>query len=428
MAAKTNKIEVEIVATDEATPTINRLEQKIDGLEADEARVTVTANTDRLTKQLDAAKQKLEGLDGDEATVQARLVGNLETQLEQAQSLFRQLDGKTGTVRLTAVDRASGDLDKVQRKLHNLDGEAATVRASMGSIAGGVAGGIGLASLPGIIQDSAQNAINLELEVQQVADLTGSTLDSASRLAGVFRQNGVETSDLLDMILNVNQVLLQQPDLAAKLGVTIGDNTSLIDTFVQAVDGVSTAYDNAGERAVAASTLFGEEGVRQVQAVKTAIDEDLGDAIDEFSGPIVTDESVDNARKLNTELAESKAKIQEISLLLLPAVNEALVGLAAYFQGIAAAGNAVGNAGGAVRRYLFGGPGQGDLDYARERAVIGRNIGANEMNNVVPYGTGVQSAGVPWYSAARVTIVNPPGTPPATADQLRLYDERNGPR
>lgn len=414
--SRTNRVEVEITASDEATPTIERLERKIDGLEADEARITVSANTERLTAQLDAARQKLDGLEGDEATVQARLVGNLETSLEQADALLRELDGKTGTVRINAVDKASKDLDQVNAKMRQLDGETAKVRTTATGIAGGVAGGIGLAALPATIFAAAQEASQLAIEVDTLAGLTGATVEDASRLAGVFAAANVESSDLADIMLNVNSVLRENPDLAKELGVDIENNTSLIKTFVEAVDGVSAAYDNAGDRAVAASTLFGEEGVRQVGAVTRALETDLGTALEEFEGPIVTEESVENARKVNAELLETKQHIQEISLALLPIINGLLGGTVQYFQAVAGAGAAVANAGGATRRFVegaldpfTGGPSGG----LTEKGVIARNT--------LPYLGG-------YMGGQNVTIVNPPGTPPATVDLSRLYDERNGSR
>ena len=81
--AKTNKVEVEIVAVDEASPKIEKLEKRIDGLEADEARIIVTADIKKLDKQLSAALAKMKDLEGDELTVQARLVGNLEDDMDR---------------------------------------------------------------------------------------------------------------------------------------------------------------------------------------------------------------------------------------------------------------------------------------------------------------------------------------------------------
>jgi len=408
MASRTNKVEVEITAKDEATPTIDRLERKIDGLESDEARIIVTAQTDRLEKQLADAKQKLEGLDGDEATVQLRAIGNLEQDLEQAQELFRQLDGKTGTVRLNAVNKASGDIDKVGDELRRLDGKAADVRINASSI-GAIAGGIGVAGLVGTLFNAGREQANLVLQTKALADETGSTLDQASRLVGVFGQSGVEAQDLSDIITNVNQVLRDNPDLAAKLGVQIGKNTSLIDAFIQSVDGIGAAFDNAGDRSVAAAQLFGEEGKRQVQQVVTAIDGDLVPALEQFKGPIITDETVDNAREMNAQIAEAEASWQRIAILLLPAINFALRELAGFFEADAALG-----------KMVFEGLGLRPFDAGVTATGSRTGVSPEALARINASPTG-------FSSAANVTIINPPGTPATTVNAARVYDRRNGP-
>ena len=51
MAKRRIEAEVAITATDDASATLQRLENRIDGLEADEARITVSANVDKLEGQ-----------------------------------------------------------------------------------------------------------------------------------------------------------------------------------------------------------------------------------------------------------------------------------------------------------------------------------------------------------------------------------------
>ena len=148
---RTNKVEVEIVASDEATPTIAKLEKRIDGLESDEARIIVTANTDRLTKQLDAAKRKMEGLEGDDLTVQARLVGALEEDLEEATKLFEKLDGQTGTVRLDASGNAADEVARFDKNVKSAGSSSSVLANTVGNTTqdigqmGGIAGTAGVA-------------------------------------------------------------------------------------------------------------------------------------------------------------------------------------------------------------------------------------------------------------------------------------------
>lgn len=149
--AKVNKVEVEIVATDEASPKIDRLEKKIDGLESDEARIVVTADITRLEKALSGSKRLMEEMEGDELTVQARVTGRIEEDLEAARRLFNELDGKTGTVTITAntaqleeaARRAADRVDDIGRSanssksvLANAVGNSTQDVAALGGVAG----------------------------------------------------------------------------------------------------------------------------------------------------------------------------------------------------------------------------------------------------------------------------------------------------
>ena len=175
--AKTNKVEVEIVAIDEASPTIDKLTKKIDGLESDEARIIVTSNIDRLDKQLTDALAKLHRLDGDEATVQARLVGNLEDDLRHANDLFEQLDGKTGTVRIDTVG-ATQNLDGLtksansgQNALANMVGNTTQDLGQMGGVAGSA--GVAIGQMAEYTADAALQTGNLRGALAGMATVAG---------------------------------------------------------------------------------------------------------------------------------------------------------------------------------------------------------------------------------------------------------------
>jgi len=175
---------------------------------------------------------------------------------------------------------------------------------------------------------------------------------------------------------------------------------------VQSVDGVSAAFDDAGERSVIAAQLFGEEGKRQVQAVTTAIDSDLAPALAGFEGQIFTDKTVENAREVNAQVAEAKASMNEIAVQLLPAVNIALAALADYFT-------AVGNLGQMT--------GEGLRGFIPQGVAAGGSrsgVSAEALARINASSTG--------FSSAAVTVINPPGTPAVTVDAARIYDRRNG--
>jgi hypothetical protein len=460
MSSRDTNLNVNVTATDRASQTVRSVASEVEQLEGTHT-VDLDAAGDA-DDQLASIRKKLDQLtDSDKTIVLRAQADQLVREVGRAESKLKDLDKLDGDqirVVLDARDNASKKLDAVRTELRQLDGDTATVtvdtRDRTGrAISGGELGAgatAGIAAAVAGITAGAQAAAQLSLDVQTVADLTGSSLDDASRLVGVFSASGVEASDLLDIMLNVNQVLRDNPDLAKKLGIEMGgaetvagrtadnvervgrkttESTDLVSLFVQAVDGIAAAYDTAGERGAASSQLFGEEGVRQVQAVKTAINQDLAPALEQFRGPIITDESVDNAREINAQLQQTKTYVQEISVALLPIINGLLGGTVSYFKGVADAGNAVANAGGDVRRYLFGGPGQSDLDYARERAVITRNTmqggGLTEGDYAL---VGLSPPSGEQRHFPGVTIYNPPGTPSATNLSQQTYLLRNGVR
>jgi hypothetical protein len=426
MATKrTNKVEVEITAIDEASPKIDRLEKKIDGLESDEARIIVTANTERLERQLNDAKAKLEGLDGDEASVQARLIGTLEQDLEDAGRLLAQLDGKTGTVRIEAnATDALGDLDRVDTKLRDIDGRTATARVDVAGEGGLGAGGKGAIAGLGAaaVADQVLGAADLAIQVAAVADATGATHEQAAKTVGLWKSQGFEVNDLLGLITQVNDALAQQPELRQKLGIT--DAQDGIDQLVQAVEGLSRL--DWAEKATLSSQLLGEEGVLQVGLIKAAYG-DFADAIEQ-TPPITKEEDLDRMKEMNRHAAEIRTNFerakQEAASLVLPAWAQALDNPARAFL----PGGRMSPIGGfglweQLRDLIAGGPS------ATEQAVIARNTGGyfgGAFGAIrAPVGT---TSHAPPGGYPRVTIINPPGTPPATADQLRLYEQRNGPR
>jgi hypothetical protein len=146
--ARNEKIAIEIGAEDKASKVIDKLAKRIDGLEADEARIAITAQTEKLEAKLKRTKDQLDGLTGDELTVKLRAVGNLEADLKAAQDLFEKLDGATGKVDLELTGDADAKLKDVEK---SADGSKSALANVVGNSAqdlgelGGVAGTTGVA-------------------------------------------------------------------------------------------------------------------------------------------------------------------------------------------------------------------------------------------------------------------------------------------
>jgi hypothetical protein len=173
--ARNEKIAIEIGAEDKASPILEKIAKKIDGLEADEARIVLRAESDKLERQLKAARDALDGLDGDEATVQARLAGNLEEALGGVQKAADKLDGSTATVEGVF----KGDIDT---KLKDVQKSADGSKSALANMVGNSAQDLG--QLSGVA-GSAGVALGQMAEYAADARLAGEGLGSVVRNFGL---------------------------------------------------------------------------------------------------------------------------------------------------------------------------------------------------------------------------------------------------
>jgi hypothetical protein len=327
--ARSEKISIEIGAEDNASKVIDRLASRIDGLEADEARIVVNAQIGNLESALDRAKAKLDTLSGDEATVQARLIGTLESDLEQAQALFNQLDGKTGTVTLNANGNAKAELDGINDALGGLTSKLDEAIPGVGQLfsmfgkGGGAAAGIGAAAAAaGLL---ANNTANSAMNAAVLADLTGTTVEEASRLLVVWESTGAEGKDLQDVILQTNGALAQSPELAAQLGINMNAGLTPAQLFLETVRAINAETDPT-KRALFGSQAFGEEGVRQVQTLITLYP-DLAKAMRDLPpGLVITEADVRKAAEFKRDMTAVSLQVQalgaDLGRVVLPLVAE----------------------------------------------------------------------------------------------------------
>src|SRR5688572_1944534 len=404
MASRDTNLNINVTAANRASDELRKVAAETAALE-DGVDVPLTAD-DQASADIDQVQAKATALDGTTADVTVTADDQATRELERVESRSVDLDGRKVTVSVDADDNASRILDRIEQQLRDLDGRTASVRgdASGGAAGGGISGGsVAAGGLAGAIVASVVSADQLAIKTQTVADLTGSTLEDASKLVGTWTQAGFQVEDLLDILLNVNQVIRDNPELAEQLGVKIGENTTLIETFLQAVTGVSTAYDNAGDRAAAASQLFGEEGVRQVGAVQTQVG-DLAKAIEEM--PVIVDpEDVERAREANRNISEAKTNVVQLQQLLantiLPGVNRAFDN---PLEALIPLSRLVGNGG--------SGPG---FDPSLDN-FSNRTFGAPDRNALFDQAVG---------NITNV-IFEAPGSPTTTVEASRVYYRRNG--
>ena len=225
----------------------------------------------------------------------------------------------------TTIDADTSGLDGITDKLGGLPGQLGEVGGALGSMAGPAAlGGIAVAMF-----ETANAAKDLALEAKTTADLTGSTVEDASKLQKLWGPTGADVNDLNDVLLQMNGALAQSPELASQLGINLNDGKDVTQRFVELTDKLA-----AGQlTAVQASQLFGEEGVRQVGKLRTVYG-GLSDDLENMPPP-VDDAAVEKALEMERAMNELKATMQSI----VTAVGQDLMGV--FTEAAEAANNLV---------------------------------------------------------------------------------------
>jgi hypothetical protein len=292
-----------------------------------EARVDVTVDD----TELDTARTDIGALDRT-ARVDVQVD---DAQLDTARTRTNELDGETVRVDVSVDD---SKLDTAIRKANELDGRSVTVDvntrggpggdgdasgggelgagdlAGIGAVARGGAAGLGGAAVGKFFADSTLNAKELALQVQTVADITGDSLDTASRLVAVWQAAGYDTAELIDLIGQMNQTLADSPELADRLKVNLNDGAGLGARFIEVVGALNTEISDVGERGRVASQVFGEEGLRQTSEIRTRVG-DLSRAVSDVPQAQIIDEAdVQRARELDQRLRGINRWIENIKL------------------------------------------------------------------------------------------------------------------
>lgn len=297
---------------------------------------------------------------------------------------------------ITATDNASDDLrrvgdeaDKLDTKFGNLD---------LGSIAGPAA----LAGAAGLAKSYGDAAI----DAQVLADLTGSTVEEASRLQTVFKNTADgDANDLADIILQMNDVLSESPDIVTDLGIEFESSGNSVADFLNLVDLINESELTAQEKAKVLGELFGEEGVRQVQKMISTVG-DLETAVEDVpDAAVITAADVARAQRF----AEQWAKIQSYLQVIAGLTFDGFTGFFGMFD--------QGEENQSFENPFTNGPSAlGTAAFFRERDA--QRLAASQLPNVAGAISGA-------LDQARVTIINPPGTPTTTVNSSRQYERRN---
>lgn len=410
MTSRDTNLNINVTADNRASDELRQVATEARQLE-DGVDIPLSAD-DQASDDIDDVQAKARELDGTTAEVAVTAdVDQAIGDLDRIEAQARDLDGRRARVIAEAdVDQAIGDIDRLEAKLRDLDGRRAGLGlggAAAAGAAGGAAAGAGI-PIVGDVVESANAAGTLALQVQLLADMTGASLEKAGQLAGVWRDAGLDLADLFDLIANLNQVLIDQPDMKEKLGIS--GATDLVDVFVQAASGIADAYDTAGSRMQARSQLFGEEGQRQVGLLETLVG-DLEAAV-AARAPLVDEADVERSREINRQMTEAKNKWDTVQLKVLETLN-------LLFSK---------ELDDTIHRALFGSNPNGVSDFRMQQQVARENTTGFFGGAFGPID--MESAGGGLFASVRDRITNiiieAPGAPSRNVEASRIYYRRNG--
>jgi hypothetical protein len=333
-------VDVELTADDKATADIQALETRIAGLTDADKKVILTAESSKLKREVDNATVLLGRVDGETFTAVLDARNDAQRKLEAVDAALDTLDRRSVDATLDTDDRASGDISRLDGKLDELDRrttdttidahEGAGFSGVMGRVEGmpGIVGGIGptvagmvgrggaVGILAATMAGVASSASDTAIEVDNLAGFTGTSLDQASRLYAVFKDNHVEVDELVDLLGQMSGVIADNPKLITDMGISMDTvREGPVAVLIEVMEKFWADGKLSDSERVIAMQLFGEEGVRQVNAIAGAVGGDLQGAMDDVSEIRIFDEDdITKARQFNTSMTEAMASIKTIAL------------------------------------------------------------------------------------------------------------------
>ena len=279
---------IDLTASDQASDDIRTLAERLEGLSKDDKVVVLKAkvtDAERDVEKLLLSLRNVDKLSDEEVKIRVDALGNARTELEKIEDELRQLDGTTADVTVEAhgLDDILGKLDSLPGKFGEMGG---ALSSALGPIAagGGVAAGVvGIAA--GLLA-AADHAADLALSAEVTAKLTGDTVENVSKVQQLWQTTGADINDLNDILVQVTQSLLESPELAARLGVSVAETGIKMQDFVTLLDAVDSGLLSVTEQ----SKLFGEEGIRQVAGL-TARYDDLSQVVAGMEPPVTAEDA-----------------------------------------------------------------------------------------------------------------------------------------
>ena len=299
--------EVELTADDQASAEIRSVSELLAGLTDEDREFILRAkvtDAERDVGRLLKSLKDVDKLDGEEVRIRVEALGDARAELDRLQDEVRQLDAAK-----VDIDVEASGLDDVVNKLGSMPGLLGDVASSLGP-GGAIAAGVGaLLTAAGSVADEFADSAT---EVRTLMELTGASSEEASRLQAVWKGTGADVNDLNDIILQMNGVLQQSPELAAQLGINLADGATGAERFVQVMEALRDVQGDSNERALLFSQLLGEEGARQ-GAKLLGIVEDIDAAKARVAeGQVFTEDELATAEEIARRSAETSAAWESV--------------------------------------------------------------------------------------------------------------------
>jgi hypothetical protein len=328
--------EAEVSVDDNASKVTGAVESDLEAIDGTTAEAEVSVD-DNASKVTGAVAADLEAIDGDTARAAVEVTGDPTAGAVAAD--LRAIDGATPKADITVTGdptaaNVAGDLREIDGKTAKatIDADATAGTNTLISRVGGLPGAVAaigpelrtmaatggpIAAVAAAFIGAATEASNVALEAEGIADFAGTSVENASALQAVLRDtDAMEANDLKDTINQVTGALASNPALIETLGLKMDTvRQGPFETFIAAVDAWNSGQLSANEKMTVGSQLFGEEGIRQISALTSALDTDLATAIANVSeNRIISEADVEAAREVKRQFAELSGQLQGMAV------------------------------------------------------------------------------------------------------------------
>ena len=196
----------------------------------DDRKIDLEADTKQARAEVAKLMTKLTEVKGSDARAEVKAdITEAKANIDRMQEELRSIDGRTAELNVEAngLDSIVGQLEGMPGQFGEIGSAISGIMTGPAGIAAGV-GAIGAAAIS-LVEATSQAAI----DAKTYADLTGTSVENASRLLTVSKQVGIEANDLSDITLQTVQGLQNNAEYAETLGINLADGKAPADRLLQ---------------------------------------------------------------------------------------------------------------------------------------------------------------------------------------------------